>query len=98
MARMPEPLPGPVPDDQNPKWAWPTWREALIDAFEGVGAAYDRRRRIAQAAFDAGLTFRQIGEAVGMSAAGVQKIIGRQRNGDLDAPAFQSRATGAEDA
>lgn len=80
---------GPVPVDGKPKHIWPSWREALLDAHLLIDHAYDRRRRVFQSAFDAGLTCAQIGETVGMSAAGVHKVIGRQRGGPdlLDAPA-----------
>lgn len=87
-----ERLPGPVPHDRADGYVWPTWREALVDACAGVTIAYDRRRRVIQSAYDAGLTFRQIANAVGMSPAAVHKIIGRQRgvpDALLDTPAFQ---------
>jgi DNA-directed RNA polymerase specialized sigma24 family protein len=85
------PLPGVVLDGDS-GYAWPSWREALADAFGGVDRAYERRRQVVQAAYDAGLTFRQIGNAVGVSAATVHRIIGKQRGKSddlLDAPAFQ---------
>jgi hypothetical protein len=86
------PLPGPVHIGDS-GYVWPTWREALVDAHDGVDRAYERRREVFQAAYDAGLTMRDIGGAVGMSAANVNKIIGRQRGKNaavlLDAPAFQ---------
>lgn len=71
-------LPGPVPVEGMPNHVWPTWREALVDAFESVPRAYERRRSVVQAAYDAGLTFRQIAEATGVTAAAVHKIIGNQ--------------------
>lgn len=84
---------GPVPHDQADGYAFPTWRSALADAARGVETAYDRRRRVFQAAYDAGLTLGQIAEAVGLTAAGVHKIIGRQRSASLDSPAFQNERT-----
>lgn len=85
---------GPVPDDRTDgAYAFPTWRSALADAQKSIEHVYDRRRRIFQAAYDAGLTLGQIGEAVGLTAAGVHKIIGRQRGASLDAPAFQDERT-----
>lgn len=86
---------GPIPCDGGPGeqgYAWPTWREALADAQKGIDNAYERRKRVFQAAYDAGLTLAEIGEVVGLSAAGVHKIVGRQRGGvNLDAPAFLGR-------
>jgi DNA-directed RNA polymerase specialized sigma24 family protein len=83
---------GPVPVDGLPDHAWPSWREALTDAQAGIENAYDRRRRVFQAAFDAGLTLAEIAGVVGLSAQGVHKIIGKQRGpGDgslLDSPAL----------
>lgn len=72
----------------------PTWREAIVDAHQGIEHAYERRRRVFQAAYDAGLTFRQIGGAAGVSAATIYKIIGSQRGAPdtlLDRPAFQPK-------
>lgn len=80
---------GPVPDDRTGgAYVFPTWRSALADAQRGIDHAYDRRRRIFQSAYDAGLTLGQIAEAVGLTAAGVHKIIGRQRSANLDDRAF----------
>lgn len=95
-----EHLPGPVPVDGHEDRR-PTWREALIDAHVGVDHAYERRKRVLQAAYDAGLTIRQIGGAIGMSAGNVNKIIGKQRGKPdalLDAPAFQADPASTEDA
>lgn len=89
MTGEPGRLPGPVPVDGMEKThVWPSWREAILNAKLGVETAYDRRRRVFQAAFNAGLTFRQIADAAGLSPAGVQKIIGKQRSAELDTPAF----------
>jgi DNA-directed RNA polymerase specialized sigma24 family protein len=89
-----ERLPGPVPvDGQEDRLVWPTWREAILDAKTGVETAYDRRRRVFQAAFDAGLSLRQIAGAAGMTAAGVHNVIGKQRgkaDAVLDEPSFQN--------
>ena len=115
---MPEPqrIAGPGPcvrqlpgtslvTEDDSGYAWPTWREALTDAFEGVDRAYERRRQIVQAAYDAGLSFRAIGAAVGMSASAIHKIIGRQRgsvgrqrgsDAILDAPATTAAASRRE--
>lgn len=87
-----ERLPGPVATDAS-GYVWPTWREALQSAAHGIEAAYEHRRRVMQAAYDAGLTMKQIGNAMGLSPAGVNKIIGRQRGADLDTPAFQPKGS-----
>ena len=79
-----------VPVEGRPDYVWPSWREALVDAWQGVPNAYDRRKRVVQAAYDTGLSFRQIADAVGANPATVHKIIGRQRGRDdsaLDEPA-----------
>jgi hypothetical protein len=87
-----ERLPGPVPDGDT-GYVWPTWREALVDAQAGIASAKERRQSVFQAAFDAGLTLAQIDAAVGLTAPGVHKIIGKQKGATtLDAPAFQERA------
>jgi hypothetical protein len=74
-----------IPDERAPG----TWREALVSAFDGVDEAYARRARMAQAAYDAGLSFRQIGDAVGKAPATIHRIIGNQRvdGSVLDEPA-----------
>jgi hypothetical protein len=82
---------GPIPTDDT-GYVWPSWRQALVAADTGVAEAYERRRRMMQAAYDAGLSFRDIAGAVGKSPATIHKIIGKQRAGDdaariLDAPA-----------
>lgn len=93
---MSERLPGPVPvDGAEGKLVWPTWREALIDAHVGVESAYRQRQRIFQAAYDAGLTLRQIATAVELTPAGIHKIIGKQRGAPdalLDELALQPRS------
>lgn len=94
-------LPGPVPvDGMEDKFIWPTWREAILDAKVGVETAYERRRRVFQAAYDAGLSFRQIAKAAGLTAPAIHKIIGKQRSKPdelLDAPAFQANGDAALD-
>jgi DNA-directed RNA polymerase specialized sigma subunit len=72
-----------------------SWREALIDATKGVDHAYDRRRRIYQTAYDAGLTMQAIADVVGLSQTAVHKIIGNQgRHRDvaalLESPSHES--------
>jgi hypothetical protein len=67
-----------------------TWREVLVDAFEGVDRAYEHRTEVVQAAHDAGLSLRQIGAVVGMSAAGINRMVrkrGHQDDSIIDAPA-----------
>lgn len=61
-----------------------TWRAALKDSHERIADAYEKRRRTFRAAADAGLSRREIGEAVGLSAAAVQKIIGKDAKATLD--------------
>ena len=73
-----------IPDDRRPGFAFMTWRDALVDAFEGVDRAYERRQQIVQAGYDAGVSFRAIGEAVGRSAGSVHKIIGAQGGKSAD--------------
>lgn len=55
----------------------PTWREALLAAFAGVDTAYARRAEVVKAAHDAGLSLRAIADVVGISAAGVHRIVGK---------------------
>lgn len=73
-----------ISDDRRPGFAFMTWRDALVDAFEGVDRAYERRQQMVQAAYDAGVSFRAIGEAVGRSAGSVHKIIGAQGGKSAD--------------
>lgn len=86
-----------IPDSRREGFAFLTWRDALVDAFEGVDRAYERRQQMVQAAYDAGVSFRAIGEAVGRSAGSVHKIIGAQggKSADeiLDSPVFPARDT-----
>lgn len=60
-------------------YVFPTWRAALADAQARIGDAYAARARLFRAASEAGLSYREIGEATGLSAAAVGKIIGRKR-------------------
>ena len=53
-----------------------TWREALNAAQRGIDEAHERRAEVFRAAHDAGLSLRQIADAVGSSAPTVQRIIG----------------------
>lgn len=91
-------FPGPAAGNG---YVWPTWRDALLDAHSGINRARERRREVFQAAFDAGLSCRQIADAVGLTPQGVHKVIGVQGAGPgaLDAPAFQpsDRAPGSVD-
>jgi hypothetical protein len=73
-----------APPSDERGYRMPTWRDAIEQSQRQITHAYDRRKGIFQQAYRAGLTMRQIGEAAGMSAAGVQKIIGRQRGGSLE--------------
>lgn len=52
-----------------------TWREVLTYAWSG---GRESRRAVTQAAYDAGLTFRQIAEAAGVQTSTVYALIGRQ--------------------
>jgi transposase len=67
-----------------------TWRQALRDAHEGVAQAKETRRRVFEAAHEAGLSMRAISGAVGLSAATVHRIIGLEPEPDaedlLDSP------------
>lgn len=78
----------------------PTWREALLEAFAAVDAAYERRAEVVIAAHDAGLSIRTIAEVVGTSATSVHRIIGtRSSRVDaatiLDSPAAALRREGS---
>lgn len=58
---------------------------ARLHHFEGVDRAYEERQRVVRAASKAGLSTRAIGGAVGMSSAGVWKIL--QKGGHAPATA-----------
>jgi DNA-directed RNA polymerase specialized sigma24 family protein len=79
----------PPLDDEAGKtgYVFPTWRAALGDAHARIADAYETRARMFKAAHDAGLSYREIGEATGLSAAAVGKIIGKQGRATLDSPA-----------
>lgn len=66
------------------RYFFPTWRAAIDDAQKQIEWAYERRRRLFMAAHEAGLSFREIGEAAGMTAAGVHKIVGAKQRATLD--------------
>ena len=55
-----------------------TWREVLVDAQEGLDAAEKHRTAMIRAAHNAGLSLRQIGGVLGMSAAGVHRVTGKR--------------------
>jgi DNA-directed RNA polymerase specialized sigma24 family protein len=74
------------PDAGKPGYIFPTWRAALADAQARIAGAYEARQRLVRAASDAGLSYREIGEAIGLSAAAVGKIVNRSR-ATLDDPA-----------
>jgi len=84
------PIPGPF-DPQVP----PTWRSVLKDSQERIAAAYDWRRRTFRAAHDAGLSYREISEAAGISPTAVGKIIGRGK-ATLDSPVKTALDSSAE--
>jgi hypothetical protein len=75
------------PADDASGYVFPTWRDYLKDAHEGVSWAYERRRRAFSAAHGAGLSYREIGEATGLSAAAVGKALGKQPRATLDSVA-----------
>jgi DNA-directed RNA polymerase specialized sigma24 family protein len=83
------PIPGPheppLPFPDAPAYVFPTWRAALADAQARIGDAYEKRRQMFRAASDAGLSYREIGEATDLSPAAVGKIIGRGKT-TLDSP------------
>lgn len=85
------PIPGPA-DPQLPDapYVFPTWRAAIADAQARIADAYAKRRLQFRAAHDAGLSYREIGEAAGLSAAAVGKIIGRGK-ASLDSPVNEGR-------
>ncbi|UTI65590.1 hypothetical protein NBH00_05115 [Paraconexibacter antarcticus] len=65
-------------------YVFPTWRAALADSHARIADAYAQRERIFRAAADAGLSRREIAEACGLTAAAVQKIIGKDKRTTLD--------------
>jgi hypothetical protein len=81
----------------GPNYVFGTWRDALSHAQGQIAWAYERRARVFRAASDAGISYRDIGKATGLSAAGVAKIIGRERQ-TLDSPAVASARKEAPDA
>lgn len=89
----------PMPGDPEPVepfgYVFPTWRAALADAQAQIGNAYEQRRRTFRAASDARLSYREIAEATGLSAAAVGKIIGRGKT-TLDSPAESAPSTGTD--
>jgi DNA-directed RNA polymerase specialized sigma24 family protein len=74
------------PADDDSGYIFPTWRVYLLDAHDRVAAAYERRRRAFTAAHDAGLSYREIGEATGLTAAGAHKVVGSKSPVGLDDP------------
>lgn len=76
-----------IGDGPNPcvHYVFPTWRAALEDSQKRIGDAYAQRARMFRAASDAGLSYRDIGEAAGLSPSRVCTIIGRER-ATLDSP------------
>jgi hypothetical protein len=92
-----ERIPGPVvPEPVEPfGYVFPTWREALADAQAQIATAYERRARLFKRAHEAGLSLREIGEATGLSAMGVHKIVGKQNRVSLDDQADTSLARAA---
>jgi hypothetical protein len=61
-------------------YAFPTWEQALKDAFDGIERAYEHRRRTIVAAHQAGLSYHTIARAVGKSPAMVHKAAGGKGN------------------
>lgn len=79
------PFPAPLdPEQGQTGYVFPTWRAALGDAHARIADAYEKRARMFRAAHNAGLSYREIGEATGLSAAAVGKILGKQRRATLD--------------
>lgn len=75
----------PILDEPRaPGYVFPSWRDALLSGQDGVTAAYDRRRAIFKAANEAGISMRAIAEVVGISPAGVNKVIGRKADRDVN--------------
>jgi DNA-directed RNA polymerase specialized sigma24 family protein len=75
------------PDFDGSGYVFRTWRDALVDAQAGIARAYGHRARMFRAAHEAGLSYREIGEATGLSAAAVGKVLGKQDRATLDSPA-----------
>ena len=62
-----------------------TWREAIAEAQQGTTNAYEHRRNVFIAAHEAGLSYRQIADAAGITAQGVFKAVGgKQTRASLD--------------
>lgn len=83
------PIPGPAdpqmpPADGFSHYVFPTWRAALGDAHARIADSYLKRTELFQKAHEAGLSYREIGEATGLSPAAVGKILGKQRRATLD--------------
>ena len=81
-----ETFPGVEQPDAAPEPAllFMSWRAALANVHGRIEDAYALRRDWFQHAFDAGFTCAQIGEAAGLSAAAVHKIIGAQGGKSAD--------------
>jgi predicted XRE-type DNA-binding protein len=75
----------PVPKRPGPGYVFGSWRDALADAQAQIGSAYSYRQRLVRKASEAGLSYREIAEALGLSPAGVSKIMDRKR-ASLDDP------------
>lgn len=71
------------PDDPN-GMCFMSWRDALQSAHRGIQVAQEHRQRVFRAAQAAGLSQRQIAEAVGISAAGVNRIVVPKKRASLD--------------
>lgn len=90
--RSPWPIPGPAFPEMPPAddeagrtgYVFPTWRAALSDAHARIADAYEYRTRLFRKAHEAGLSYREIGEATGLSAAAVGKVLGKQGRATLD--------------
>lgn len=93
-----ETFPGVEQPDAAPEPAllFMSWRAALANVHGRIEDAYSLRRVWFQHAFDAGFTCAQIGEAAGLSAAAVHKIIGTQRKRDLDSSVVPAASDGED--
>lgn len=88
MADIQWPIPGPFdPEQGQTGYVFPTWRDALADAQGRISGAYAYRARLFKQAHEAGLSYREIGEATGLSAAAVGKVLGKKNRATLDSPA-----------
>jgi DNA-directed RNA polymerase specialized sigma24 family protein len=65
-------------------YVFPSWRSALADSQKRIADAYERRASLFRRAHEAGLSYREIGEATGLSAAAIGKVLGKQRRATLD--------------